>query len=65
MNIQLNGQEFDFTGKTVHDLIQQLALKDQRIALEINKEIISKSTYNDILIKDTDVVEIIKAVGGG
>jgi len=42
-----------------------LDLLDKRIALEINREIISRSIYSNKIISENDRIEIIKAVGGG
>ncbi|MBC2425400.1 sulfur carrier protein ThiS, partial [Clostridium beijerinckii] len=36
-----------------------------RIVVELNGEIISKSQYNQINIKDGDSLEVVSFVGGG
>jgi sulfur carrier protein ThiS len=46
-------------------LIVQLGYQDQRIALEVNEAIISKSKHVEFTLNEGDQVEIIKAVGGG
>ena len=36
-----------------------------RIAVEINCEIVPKSTYGSTVLKDGDTVEVVSFVGGG
>ncbi|MBT8132633.1 MAG: sulfur carrier protein ThiS [Gammaproteobacteria bacterium] len=66
MEITLNGvQESLPDGATARQLLETLALARQKVALEINGEIVPKSTFGQRLIKAGDRVEIIRAVGGG
>ncbi|MES9942747.1 MAG: sulfur carrier protein ThiS [Candidatus Thiodiazotropha sp. 6PLUC2] len=66
MQIYLNGLEkqipdtLDMAG-----LIEMLELKGQRIAVEVNEELVPRSTFNGHAIHDMDRIEIIHAVGGG
>jgi sulfur carrier protein len=46
-------------------LIDQLELTGQRIAIEVNGEIVPRSEYAKRQIEPDDRVEIIHAVGGG
>jgi sulfur carrier protein len=66
MNIVLNGQPTALSGPlSVAALIDQLGYTGKRIAVECNGEIVPKSTYPQVLIKDGDRFEIVVAVGGG
>jgi sulfur carrier protein len=66
MQIYLNGVEkqipdtLDMAG-----LIEMLDLKDQRIAVEVNEELVPRSTFSGHALRDQDRIEIIHAVGGG
>jgi len=66
MQIYLNGEEkqipedLDMAG-----LIELLALADQRIAVEVNQELVPRSTFSGHPLRADDRVEIIQAVGGG
>ena len=66
MNIQLNGniQYFD-DGLTAAQLVDKLGLQGRRIAMEVNEEIVPRSTYATFQFQENDQVEIIHAVGGG
>ena len=66
MNIQLNGDLKQFGDSlTAAELVDQLGLQGQRIAMEVNREIVPRSHYETFQLKDNDKVEIIHAVGGG
>jgi sulfur carrier protein len=66
MILVVNGKELEVDNNTnANDLINQLGYQDQRIALEVNKAIISKSKHTEFTLNDGDKIEIIKAVGGG
>ncbi len=66
MQIYINGEE-----KTVAEqssmaaLIEELALTGKRIAVEVNEELVPRSTFEQHLIQANDRIEIINAVGGG
>ena len=66
MNIQLNGEPKNIEdGLTAEQLVAQLGLAGKRLAMEVNMEIVPRSTYGTIVLKPNDKVEIIGAIGGG
>ncbi len=66
MIIKVNGEDLEIENQsTAATLITQLGYQDQRIALEVNEAIISKSKHVEFTLNEGDQVEIIKAVGGG
>jgi sulfur carrier protein len=66
MIIIVNGKEQEIKdNSTIEGLLEKISQKNERIAIEINNEIISASNYNKFLLKNGDKIEIIKAVGGG
>lgn len=66
MNIIVNGNERTLDdGRTLANLVEDMGLTDRRIAVEINKEIIPRSAYNDCLLQPGDCVEVVAAIGGG
>lgn len=66
MNIQLNGAAQQFEDNlTAAQLVEKLGLQGRRIAMEVNQEIVPRSSYDTYLLKENDNVEIIHAVGGG
>jgi sulfur carrier protein len=66
MNIRLNGTQHALPDhSTAQDLVEQLGLGDKRLAMEVNREIVPRTTYAAHLLHDGDEVEIVHAIGGG
>ena len=66
MNITLNGTPRDVPDQlSASDLLLSLGLADKRLALEINQEIVPRSTFAARRINPGDTVEIVHAIGGG
>lgn len=66
MNIELNGETRRFPDVgTVADLVRELGLDGQRLAVEVNGEIVPGSGHGARDLADGDRVEIVYAIGGG
>jgi sulfur carrier protein len=68
MILKINGEvrEFEKEIKTIGDLLSKLDIKrPERVAVEINKEIIMQSDFAHTAVKDDDSIEIVSFVGGG
>jgi sulfur carrier protein len=67
MNVCINGNNKPFDGNemTVASLVVALNLTGKRLAIEKNGEIVPRSQFVDVMIKDGDKLEIVGAVGGG
>jgi sulfur carrier protein len=63
--LTVNGDALEFNGNTLSDLIIQLDLQNRRLAVEVNREIISKSAHAEFMLADGDIIEIVHAIGGG
>ena len=66
MNIQLNGEAREIPdNSTAQDLIEQLGLSGKRLAMELNREIVPRSSYTSTPLNNGDEIEIVHAIGGG
>ncbi|MDD2308037.1 MAG: sulfur carrier protein ThiS [Desulfuromonadaceae bacterium] len=66
MQIVLNGERMDAVGcSTVGSLLQQLGINRERVAIELNADIVPKAEYEKQLLSDGDKIEIVQFVGGG
>jgi len=65
MNLTVNGEKRETGAETLQGLIEELELKPQGVAAEVNLSVISKRDYATCRLKDGDVVEIVRFVGGG
>ncbi len=62
----VNGEAIHIpAGATVRDLIQQIGLKPDLVAVEINRELVRRVTFADRHLHPSDRVEILEFVGGG
>ena len=46
-------------------LIEELGMKGDRVAVELNREIVSRACWSDTRLQDGDRLEIVHFVGGG
>lgn len=67
MKLIINGDDyFDMPeGICVADLLSKLELPAKKVAVECNREIVSKSTFHETHLSDGDRLEIIHFIGGG
>ena len=66
IQIQVNGEQRDCrTGATVGDLLRELAIKTERVAVELNLEILDRKDFDHRSLKPGDRVEILSFIGGG
>ena len=66
MEIQLNGEGRELSdSSSLFDLIRELGLQPERIAIELNREVIRKPDWETTVLKENDRIEIVHFVGGG
>lgn len=66
MQITVNGEQREVVdGITAAQLVEDMAITSKRIAMEVNLEIVPRSSYAEYTFKSGDKVEIVHAVGGG
>ena len=61
----INGQKLELKELKFMDFIKEKGLKIEFIALELNGEIIPKSEFENLILKENDKAEIVSFVGGG
>ena len=65
MNLIINGDERQLTAETLAALVQELGMKSDRVAIELNREIVHKDQWQQTRLKEGDRLEIVHYVGGG
>ena len=66
MHLFINRDEKSFPDSlSLAELIEQLGMKGDRVAVELNREIVSRSQWPETTLKDDDRLEIVHFVGGG
>ena len=66
MRLKINGEEKEVAGvSSLADLVDSLAMKADRVAVELNREIVPRAEWAGTRLKDGDELEIVHFVGGG
>ena len=64
--IQLNGTPYEINnGTNLNELLNKLKIQKNKVAIEVNGEIIEKKKYNNLVLTKNDKVEIVHFIGGG
>ena len=66
MKLLINGEERSFDDKlTLSALMEQLGVKADRVAIELNKIIVRRDAWAATKLRDGDRLEVVHFVGGG
>ena len=66
MKIRLNGESKEIEdGTTLPSLVESLSLAPERIAVELNGEVVRRSDWPRVTLNEGDRVEVVHFVGGG
>ena len=66
MHVDINGETRDIPESVnLRALLELLSLSGQRVAVELNKEVIRRSDWEKVFVANNDRIEIIHFVGGG
>jgi len=66
VQIHVNGEAKAWrSGATVADLLRDLDIKTERVAVELNLEILDRAVFAHRPLNDGDRVEILSFIGGG
>jgi sulfur carrier protein len=65
MKIIINGQEQTFDPITLAALVEQLGMKQDRVAVELNRNIVPRADWAATNLAEGDRLEIVHFVGGG
>ena len=66
MKLVINGEPRDFTPPlSLSSLVEQLGMKPDRVAVELNRNIVAREQWTAIALAEGDQLEIVHFVGGG
>lgn len=66
MQICVNGEQRDVAGPvSITELLRQYELAPQRVAVEINEELVRRARFDEVRVAAGDRIEIVTLVGGG
>lgn len=69
MKLRLNGEEREFANAappfTLAALVEALGMKADRVAIELNRDIVPRDRWTQTSLNEGDRLEIVHFVGGG
>ncbi len=63
--VTINGEKVNAAGLKVSEYLEQNGYDLQKIAVELNEEILPKSQYDGTVLNENDFLEVVSFVGGG
>ena len=64
--IQLNGSPYEINkGANLLELLNKLKIQKNKVAIEVNGQIVEKDKYSNLILNKDDKVEIVHFIGGG
>ena len=68
MKLHINGEEREFINpapSTLATLVDLLGMKADRVAVELNRDIVSRDRWAETVLREGDHLEVVHFVGGG
>jgi len=68
MKLQINGEDKAFESAapfTLAALVESLGMKADRVAVELNRDIVPRDRWSETILQDGDKLEVVHFVGGG
>ncbi|CEH35086.1 sulfur carrier protein ThiS [Romboutsia lituseburensis] len=64
--MKVNGKTIEFEkNKNIISLLEYFNLNEEQVVVEVNFEIIEVEKYKNYILREEDIIEIIRFVGGG
>lgn len=65
VELVVNGEKRSVAARDVEDVVRALGLPNERVAVELNGNIVTKATRASTPVQSGDVLEVVTLVGGG
>ncbi|WP_323703880.1 sulfur carrier protein ThiS [Mammaliicoccus sp. Dog046] len=66
MKCIINGDEFNFDDTlTLSQILESLELDQERIIVEWNDTLVKQEQFNEVVVRESDRLELLEFVGGG
>ena len=64
--MKVNGEQIQLTkATTLEEFLKEQGYNIQRIAIERNDEIVPRENSSDVMLSDSDIIEVVHFMGGG
>ncbi len=66
LNLRINGEDREVVDNlSLKELVTQLDLTPERIAIQLNQNVVRRADWPSTVLKENDQVEVVHFVGGG
>lgn len=66
MKVTINGEIKQLESEvSLSRLLELFSLPSQRVAVEVNREVVRKQAWDATIVQDNDRIEVVHFVGGG
>ena len=65
MNLVINGESRVVSAESLSTLISELGMKADRVAVELNRQIVPRDQWPQTALREGDRLEVVHFVGGG
>jgi len=66
LRVQINGEVRDVSDELkLSELVTELSLAPERVAIELNKQVVRRSQWPETTLAEGDRIEVVQFVGGG
>ncbi|PRR81254.1 sulfur carrier protein ThiS [Clostridium vincentii] len=64
--MKVNGKDIELKqDKTLDKLLDELQINKDKVVVELDGKIITKESFGETILKNSNVIEVISFVGGG
>ena len=64
--MKVNGEQIQLAkATTLEEFLKEQGYNIQRIAIERNDEIVPRENFSDVMLSDSDIIEVVHFMGGG
>ena len=64
--MKVNGEQIQLPkATTLEEFLKEQGYNIQRIAIERNDEIVPRENFSDVMLSDSDIIEVVHFMGGG
>lgn len=64
--MKVNGEQIQLTkATTLEEFLKEQGYNIQRIAIERNDEIVPRENFSDVMLSNSDIIEVVHFMGGG
>lgn len=64
--MKVNGKTIEFgKNKNIISLLEYFNLNSEQVVVEVNFEIVEVEKYKNYILREEDIIEVIRFVGGG